>query len=177
MTKPVCRGSGAHWRQLNLSAANACETFAITSWSWSWSWRRSRCCLQLRLPSLPIHLARLPLRLNHPPLVLPFASRRCKWEWLGRLRPLRNFNDVQFKLFEIQKQRKVCFALCCAPNLHYKRNTVRQGVGEGDVEIGRSRREGVHKSCCTTLVGIGDDDVDVVAFTLALSEEVWIQNL
>lgn len=70
-----CRGSGARWRQLNLSAANGCETFAITSWSWSWSWRWSRSWL--RLPSqwhtaLSIHLPLLP-----PPPVLTTHLLPC----------------------------------------------------------------------------------------------------
>lgn len=83
---------------------------------------------------------------HSPPSIQP-PCRRCKWKWLGRLRPLRNFNDVQFKLFEIQKQRKVCFALCCAPKFHYKRATGQEreeelGMRYIDWQIGKGAREG-----------------------------------
>lgn len=165
-----CRGSGARWRQLNLSAANGCETFAITSWSWSWRWSRSWLCLPSQWhTALSIHLPLLP-----PPPVLTTHLLPCLLQVVAA-----NENDLAgwgpwgisttFNLSSSKYKSSVKFALRFAA---HQTCTIRGREGDWQIAEGGS----IHKSCCTTLVGIGDD-VDVVAFTLALSGEVWIQNL
>lgn len=126
------RGSGARWRQLNLSAANGCETFAITSWSWSWRW--SRCWL--RLPSqwytaLPI---RLPLLF--PPPVLTTRLLSCLLQVVAA-----NENDLAgwgpwgisttFNLSSSKYKSSVKFALRFAAHQTCTIRAARGGKGRG----------------------------------------------